>query len=197
MIGEAQAGVGAVDPATATAVDPATATAVDPATATAVDPATATAAPVLLYRQWWPFGYRQPPVEGNPALTAGRAQTARGSMEPRGRPAAYWQAQHASGVGCVRPAGGIRIVPEQRQPTACQPSNRWTSSPARVWGQRSRRARLSDSETLRPAATNTLRSISHLARLPASTVQSHPTHVYTKLGLTSRVQLVQEAARHA
>jgi hypothetical protein len=31
-----------------------------------VDPATATAAPVLLYRQWWPFGYRQPPVEGNP-----------------------------------------------------------------------------------------------------------------------------------
>ncbi|MDT5402643.1 MAG: hypothetical protein QOK33_5874 [Mycobacterium sp.] len=29
------------------------------------------------------------------------------------------------------------------------------------------------------------------------TVQSHLTHVYTRLGLTSRVQLVQEAARHA
>jgi DNA-binding CsgD family transcriptional regulator len=28
------------------------------------------------------------------------------------------------------------------------------------------------------------------------TVQSHLTHVYTRLGLTSRVQLVQEAARH-
>jgi DNA-binding CsgD family transcriptional regulator len=28
------------------------------------------------------------------------------------------------------------------------------------------------------------------------TVQTHVTHVYTKLGLTSRVQLVQEAARH-
>ena len=29
------------------------------------------------------------------------------------------------------------------------------------------------------------------------TVQTHLTHVYTKLNLTSRVQLVQEAARHA
>ena len=29
------------------------------------------------------------------------------------------------------------------------------------------------------------------------TVQTHLTHVYTKLGLSSRVQLVQEAARHA
>jgi class 3 adenylate cyclase len=29
------------------------------------------------------------------------------------------------------------------------------------------------------------------------TVQTHLTHVYTKLGLISRVQLVQEAARHA
>jgi DNA-binding CsgD family transcriptional regulator len=28
------------------------------------------------------------------------------------------------------------------------------------------------------------------------TVQAHLTHVYTKLDLTSRVRLVQEAARH-
>ena len=29
------------------------------------------------------------------------------------------------------------------------------------------------------------------------TVQTHLTHVYTKLGLTTRVQLAQEAGRHA
>ncbi len=29
------------------------------------------------------------------------------------------------------------------------------------------------------------------------TVQTHLTHVYAKLGVTSRVQLVQEAGRHA
>ena len=35
-----------------------------------------------------------------------------------------------------------------------------------------------------------------LACVSPRTVQTHLTHVYTKLGLTSRVQLVQEAARH-
>src|SRR6516225_696017 len=35
----------------------------------------------------------------------------------------------------------------------------------------------------------------HRCVVSPRTVQTHLTHVYTKLGLTSRVQLVQEAAR--
>ncbi len=59
---------------------------------------------------------------------------------------------------------------------------------------------------LTPAERDVVRLVSEglanndiAARLFVSprTVQTHLTHVYTKLGLTSRVQLVQEAARHA
>ena len=60
-------------------------------------------------------------------------------------------------------------------------------------------------ESLAPAERDVVRLVSEglankdiAARLFISprTVQNHLTHVYTKLGLTSRVQLVQEAARH-
>jgi DNA-binding CsgD family transcriptional regulator len=60
--------------------------------------------------------------------------------------------------------------------------------------------------SLTPAELDVVRLVSEgvsnndiAARLFVSprTVQTHLTHVYTKLGLTSRVQLVQEAARHA
>ncbi len=70
-------------------------------------------------------------------------------------------------------------------------------------GQRKRPA--SGWASLTPTERDVVRLVSEglanndiAARLFVSprTVQSHLTHVYTKLGLTSRVQLVQQAARH-
>jgi DNA-binding CsgD family transcriptional regulator len=71
-------------------------------------------------------------------------------------------------------------------------------------GQRKRPA--SGWASLTPAERDVVRLVSEglanndiATRLFVSprTVQTHLTHVYTKLGLTSRVQLVQEVARHA
>ena len=70
-------------------------------------------------------------------------------------------------------------------------------------GQRKRPA--SGWASLTPAERDVVRLVSEglanndiATRLFASprTVQSHLTHVYTKLGLTSRMQVVQKAARH-
>ena len=61
-------------------------------------------------------------------------------------------------------------------------------------------------ESLTPAELDVVRLVSHgLSNkdigerlfISPRTVQAHLTHVYTKLGLTSRVQLAQEAGRHA
>ena len=71
-------------------------------------------------------------------------------------------------------------------------------------GQRNRPA--SGWGSLTPAESDVVRLVSEglgskdiATRLFISprTVQTHLTHIYTKLGLTSRVQLVREAARHA
>jgi DNA-binding CsgD family transcriptional regulator len=73
-------------------------------------------------------------------------------------------------------------------------------------GHRQRKRPASGWASLTPAERDVVRLVSEglanndiATRLFVSprTVQTHLTHVYTKLGLTSRLQLVQEAARHA
>jgi DNA-binding CsgD family transcriptional regulator len=81
---------------------------------------------------------------------------------------------------------------------------RQRTAPQRGRGERKRPA--SGWASLTPAEGDVVRLVSEglgnkdiATRLFVSprTVQTHLTHVYTKLGLTSRVQLAQEAARHA
>jgi DNA-binding CsgD family transcriptional regulator len=87
--------------------------------------------------------------------------------------------------------------------------NALTTSEAISYSKRGRGARgrpASGWESLTPTELDVVRLVNEglsnkdiAARLFISprTVQSHLTHVYTKLAVSSRVQLVQEAARHA
>ena len=77
--------------------------------------------------------------------------------------------------------------------------------PVRQRGNGERKRRTSGWGALTPTERNVVRLVSEglgnkdiATRLFVSprTVQTHLTHVYTKLGLSSRVQLVQEAARY-
>lgn len=72
-------------------------------------------------------------------------------------------------------------------------------------GRGKRKRPTSGWESLTPTETDVVRLVAEglanrdiAARLLIShrTVQTHLTHVYNKLGVTSRVQLVQESARH-
>jgi DNA-binding CsgD family transcriptional regulator len=71
-------------------------------------------------------------------------------------------------------------------------------------GRRERKRPSSGLASLTPTELNVARLVSEglgkdiASRLFISprTVQAHLTHIYNKLGLTSRVQLAQEAARH-
>jgi len=62
-------------------------------------------APVAFLRQWWPFGYRQPPVEGNPLFNRWVVLKRHVVLwSVAGRPAARLAGQHAAGFVC--PTGG-------------------------------------------------------------------------------------------
>ncbi|MFY1620982.1 helix-turn-helix transcriptional regulator [Micromonospora sp. WMMD736] len=114
-----------------------------------------------------------------------------------------YQADYDTTVAAVREALG------QRDFDACWAEGAALSTEEAIaYAQRGRGERKrpdSGWESLTPTECDVVRLVSDglankdiAARLFVSprTVQTHLTHVYAKLGLTSRVQLVQEAARH-
>jgi DNA-binding CsgD family transcriptional regulator len=115
-----------------------------------------------------------------------------------------YDAGHEASVVALRDALG-----EQDFDTAWAEGAGMTTEEAIAYAQRGRGERkrpASGWASLTPTERDVVRLVSEglanndiATRLFVSphTVQTHLTHVYTKLGLTSRVQLVQEAARHA
>jgi predicted ATPase/class 3 adenylate cyclase/DNA-binding CsgD family transcriptional regulator len=115
-----------------------------------------------------------------------------------------WDAGYEASVAAVRDALG-----EQDFDAAWAEGAALSTEEAITYAQRGRGQRKRPSTgwaSLTPAEHDVVRLVSEglgntdiATRLFVSprTVQSHLTHVYTKLGVTSRVQLVKEAARHA
>ena len=114
-----------------------------------------------------------------------------------------WDAGYEASVSALRNAMGQEDFESAWAEGAALSTEEAIAYAQRGRGQRKRPT--SGWASLTPAERDVVRLVSEglgnndiATRLFVSprTVQSHLTHVYTKLGLTSRVQLAQEAARH-
>jgi predicted ATPase/class 3 adenylate cyclase/DNA-binding CsgD family transcriptional regulator len=114
-----------------------------------------------------------------------------------------WDAGYEASVAALRNAMGENDFDCAWAEGAALSTEEAIAYAQRGRGERKRPA--SGWESLTPTERDVVRLVSEglgnkdiATRLFVSprTVQTHLTHVYTKLGLTSRVQLVQEAARH-
>jgi predicted ATPase/class 3 adenylate cyclase/DNA-binding CsgD family transcriptional regulator len=114
-----------------------------------------------------------------------------------------WDASYEASVAAVRDALGEKDFESAWAEGVALPTEEAIAYAQRGRGERKRPA--SGWASLTPTERDVVRLVSEglgnkdiATRLFVSprTVQAHLTHVYTKLGLTSRVQLVQEAARH-
>jgi predicted ATPase/class 3 adenylate cyclase/DNA-binding CsgD family transcriptional regulator len=114
-----------------------------------------------------------------------------------------WDASYEASVAAVRDALDEKDFESAWAEGVALPTEEAIAYAQRGRGERKRPA--SGWASLTPTERDVVRLVSEglgnkdiATRLFVSprTVQAHLTHVYTKLGLTSRVQLVQEAARH-
>jgi DNA-binding CsgD family transcriptional regulator len=114
-----------------------------------------------------------------------------------------WDASYEAATAAVRDAMGEKDFDAARAEGAALSTEEAIAYAQRGRGERKRPT--SGWGSLTPAERDVVRLVSEglgnkdiATRLFISprTVQTHLTHVYTKLGLTSRVQLVQEAGRH-
>jgi predicted ATPase/class 3 adenylate cyclase/DNA-binding CsgD family transcriptional regulator len=114
-----------------------------------------------------------------------------------------WDADYEAAVAALRDALGEKDFELAWDEGAALPTEEAIAYAKRGRGERKRPT--SGWASLTPTERDVVRLVSEglanndiATRLFVSprTVQTHLTHVYTKLGLSSRVQLVQEAARH-